>query len=235
MPTFCSHTLVRNGMPFIGRCLRQVIPYMDRCLITISRKSNDGTVTQVTNLRDEFPGKVFLTYENVSKPADLTKERQMQIGRTWEDWILFLDDDDYWPESSIDSVMKIIRKWDNRIDGLAANPIQLVDSCNQDNSWRYRWFTKWFRNQPGLHYEEDWPMDLIFLRNDILFWRKNKRVLQLPQDARFFHLSHLKGGSFRSEEWANERYGQGIGELQPVPDRYKFEAQEIYGYFRGNK
>lgn len=223
MKTFCSHTLVRNGRPFIGLVLYQVIPYANRCLVTISKKSNDGTLKVLKEIMKEFPGKLHVSFENVAKPGDLTFERQKQVARTTEDWILFLDDDDYWPRSSILQMLKML---DSSFDAFAINPFQVIDQHHHDAGWRYRWFTKWFKNQPGLTYKGNWPKDLIYLNDKILFHRKNKMVKDLPE-VKFFHLSHIKDHSFRSEEWA-KGFKDNIGESVKIPDQFKEEMERIY-------
>ena len=220
---FCSHTLVRQGMPFISLVLRQVIPYANRCLITISEKSDSETQKSIILLRKEFPGKIEVEFENVAKPGDLTFERQKQVARTTEDWILFLDDDDYWPRSSI---VKMLSLLDSGFDAFAINPFQVIDQNSHDSSWRYRWFTKWLRNQPGLTYKGAWPKDLPYLNDKILFHRKNKMVKALP-DIKFFHLSNIKNHSFRNEEWA-KGFKKNIGGPIKIPDQFKKEMKRIY-------
>ena len=103
--TFASHTLVKNGTPFIDLVLRQVIPFANRCLITVSTSSDDGTFQLLDKLESEHPDKIIINFENVDSPGELTQERQALVDETEEDWILFLDDDDYWPTSSLASIM----------------------------------------------------------------------------------------------------------------------------------
>lgn len=225
MKTFCSHTLVKQGMPFIDIVLRQVIPYANRCLVTISEKSTDGTLEVIKQIDKDFPNKISLDFENVQSPGDLTQERQKQLERTHEDWILFLDDDDYWPEESLEEIIELLNESD---DAFAINPYQIINQRYYDHSWRYKWFTKWFRNQSGLHYEHNWPRDLIYLRDKVLYWRRNPKVKRIT--PKFFHLSNIKYVSFRSEEWAKE-FLQKTGAGKEYPEEVKKHIWRLYEQF----
>jgi len=196
---FCTHTIVKNGMPFIGLVLRQVIPFAHRCLITISTNSTDGTLEVLQNLQKEYPDKVVIDYESVQTVSMLTLERQKQVEKTTEDWILFLDDDDFWPYEALQSVLRALN---DKVDALTVHPYQLLNKHEYDGNWNEKWFTKWIRKQSGLHYAKPWPRDLIFVNDRMLYWKKNPLVVKHP--ARYFHLSYLKDGSFRNEAWANK-------------------------------
>jgi hypothetical protein len=227
MKTVCSHTLVKNGMPFIGLVLRKVVPYMDRCIITISEKADKDTFNEVESFKKDFGSKVTLLTENVSKPDELTNERQKMLDMTGEDWVLFLDDDDYWPDESIKMIQSFI-SLNNYVDGLAFNPIQLIDKAFHDWGWRYKWFTKWFPNVEGLHYIRPWPQDILMINERPLYWRQNPMVLRMP--VHFFHLSHIKEHSFRNECWAKPKWGEGIGEGIEILEEHKQSVQEIYDW-----
>lgn len=214
MVTICSHTIVKNGQPFINIVLRQVIPHVTRSLITISEKSNDGTLAQLKRLEKEFPDKVRLDFENVKSPGELTGIRQRQLDNTIEDWVLFLDDDDYWPEANLKEMIKYL---DADVDGYGVNPYQVIDSTHYDGSWGNKYFTKFFRKQTGVHYRHPWPRDLIYKNEEMLYWKKNSRVPIVP--VKFFHLSHIKNHSFRDESWAGV-FKEAVG--KPI----KFEPHE---------
>ena len=238
MKNFCSHTLVKQGNPFIGLVLRQVIPFMNRCLVTISEKSTDGTLQVLRELEKEFPNKIYISFEKVKEPGLLTLERQKQLEKTAEDWCLFLDDDDYWPTDSIKEMIKWIEKNGDDVEGFVSRPYQVVDQHHYDGSWRYKWYMKWFRNQPGLNYRDAWPRDILYLNDTKLYWRFNLRVPRLP--PRFFHLSYIKGYSFRDEKWAGhhgEAFWKDSGKRKaiPFPEEVKSDVCKIYEEFYKNK
>jgi len=225
MTTICSHTLVRNGMPFIDLVLRQVLPFVNRMLITVSEKSNDSTLSLLERLRDEFPKKVFIDTESVGYPAELTLERQKQVEKTTEDWIWFLDDDDYWPTHEIEKIVKAIRKEED-VDGYSVNPYQVVDKNHYDNEWWNRSFSKFFKNQPGINYRGGWPRDMIFLNGTMLYWKTNPRMKRLPK-ARFYHLSYIKSDSFRNRDWAQAFAHKGISPAKFTKEQKK-DTERIF-------
>lgn len=211
-----SHTLVKNGMPFIGKVLEQVIPYMTKCVVDISHKSNDGTVEEINRLDTKYPGKLIILADISKATRELTTERQRMVYTYPSDWILFLDDDDYWPRKSIVGVMEEIEK--NEHYAYAVNPYQVVNKKSHDNGWSMKWFTKWFKNK-DINYRGEWPRDLIYTGSKPLYWRQNSEVVRLFH--RFYHLSLVKEHSFRNEEWSYEyRFGKG------EPDLYKFNEDE---------
>ena len=206
--TCTSHTLVKNGMPFIGKVLEQVQPYMSQMLITISNKSTDGTWDEIQKIKMKYPKKVDIDIEDVRSPGELTEEENKMLRKSTGDWILFLSDDDYWPQ---DQLKLCIGELDKNPDILAysVNPYQLIDWGHYDNSWRNKSFSKFFRRE-GSQYIRPWPRDLIADKNGKpLYWKTHSFVKVLPY--KFYHLSYMKGHSFRTEEWANE-FRQKIGE-----------------------
>lgn len=220
--TIASHTLVKNGMPFIVPVLESVYPFVHRMLITMSVKADNKTSHAVGKFVKEHGDKAKLYFEDVPTPGMLTQERQKLLDKTYEDWVLFLDDDDMWPEKSLKEISKYL---DSDVDGLAFAPYQVVDEKYYDGSWSNRWFTKFFRKKEGTHYRYPWPKDLIFIGDDMLYWKKNPRVPRVPVE--FFHLSYIKDHSFRSEEWAG-RYKFQKSKLVEYPKEVHGEVRRIF-------
>lgn len=216
MKTLVSHTLVRDGMPYIDLVIRQVVPYVNRCLITISEKSTDGTLQAMRKLEREFPQKIRIDFENVKRPGLLTYERQRLIDKTIEDWVLFLDADDLWPNSSLEEIVKLI-EFDG-FDAYSFNPYQVIDQEFYDADWKRKSFTKLFISN-GINYRKEWPRDLIYRYNESLYWKDNPKVK--PVDIKYFHLSNLMKWRFRNEEWA-KIFASSIG----TPERYPEEVRK---------
>lgn len=222
--TIASHTLVRNGIPFLDLVLRSVEPYMDRMLITISEKSTDGSLAIVNDFERQFKSKVRVMFENVNDPAKLTRERQRMVEMTNEDWILFLDDDDYWPEESLEDMSKLIQE--EFADAYAISPIQVIDQQYYDKHWtEKKFFTKWFKNK-DINYHNPWPRDIIMSGDKELYWKKNKEVRRLY--GKYFHLSNIKHSSFRSEKWTKGHYEEPIKNRSLYPDWCKPYLEKIY-------
>lgn len=194
-----SNTIVKNGMPFIGKVLEQAAPLMDKMVITLSEKSNDGTKDEILKIIKKYPDKITLLYENVNSPTELTAERNKQLQYSNSDWILILDDDDYWETDQLKGCLAELPE-DPEILACAVNPIQLLDRETYNNKWEgKKWFSKFMRKCPELHYIRPWPRDLP-INGKILHWKYCDKIKNLPY--RFYHLTNLKNSSFRKEGWA---------------------------------
>ena len=199
--TLSSITLVKNGMPFIGKVLKQVAPYMKDMVITISENSNDGTLKEIYRELEEYKDKIKLDFENVASPGALTQIENRQLTMTDSDWILFLSDDDYWKREDLELCLKAIESPYNQ-DYLAysVSPYQLLDFEHYDASWDKKSFSK-FLKRDGLQFIRPWPKDLPADKwGEPLYHKTHLKVHRLPY--RFYHLSYLKNHSFRTEEWA---------------------------------
>lgn len=201
MPKTSSNTIVKNGMPFIGKVLEQVEPYMEEMIIHLSIKSNDGTKEVLEEMAKKYP-KIKLFEENVSSPAQLTEIRNKQVEMTKSDWILFLDDDDYWPKDQLELCLKELDK-DPKVLSYSVNPYQLVDWEHEDISWAgKKYFAKFLRRE-GLRYIYPWPRDLPADKHGRpVYWKTHPQAKTLPY--KFYHLALIKGHSFRSEGWAGK-------------------------------
>lgn len=215
--TIASHTIVRQGMPFIGKVLRQAAPFMDKMFISVSQSSDDGTLEEVMSFIGDNPGKVEFMQDGYTIPGQLTQLRQFQVDRTAQDWILFLDDDDYWQADQLELCLKELDK-DENILAYSVNPYQVIDSWHYDSSWYSKSFSKFLKKTDGLHYRGAWPKDLpCDSDGNPLYWKTHKQVKTLPY--KFYHLALLKGHSFRSEDWAKKKYNYHVG----APERFENE------------
>jgi len=226
-----SNTIVRDGMPFIDLVLRQVEPFVDEMVITLSMKSKDGTSSAINRFVNEFPVKTKLYYEDVEVLSLLTYVRQNQLEVSNGDWILFLDDDDFWPEESLKKLRKLLNSNED-VDGYSFRPYQVIDEYSYDTTWNNKYFTKLFKNQEGVCYRGWWPRDVIYKGKDLLYWKTNKRVKNV--DIPFFHLSNIKSGSFRDSNW-DGKYKCEIGKGKRYPEEYQIYVDKIYEYARRNK
>jgi glycosyltransferase involved in cell wall biosynthesis len=224
-----SNTILKNDMPFVDMVLRNVEPFVDEMIITISIKSDDGTLEKVEDFALDFPSKVKLDFEAVTEPKELTQVRQHQLDISHSEWVMFLDGDDWWPKNRLSYVLSYL---DNDIDGLAVSPYQVTDSEYYERQWTHMGFTKFFKKQPGVHYEGDWPRDLIYKDKEMLYWKTNTRVPMIP--CMFYHLSKLKHHSFRNEDWA-KGFEQKIGEKIRFNELNRKDIEDIYGCIRDNK
>lgn len=197
MSNITSHTICKNGQPFIGEVLKVALPLVDRMLITISVKSSDGTRQVIESLQSP---KIELYEENVADLGELTKERQKQVDMTgFGDIIWFLDDDDFWEEKEVRACLDYLSS--NDIDAIGVNPYQVLDKEHEDARWiNKKYFTKFFKNV-NINYRHPWPRDLIYKGDTLLYHKTNSKVPRVPY--KFWHLAAVKNYSFRTTELTN--------------------------------
>ena len=214
-----SHTICKNSQPFIGPVLRAALPIVDRMLITISKKSNDGTRQVVESLQNP---KIELYEENVSNLGLLTEERQKLIDKTDKgDIVWFLDDDDYW--DSMQAMRAIVYLWNNDIDAVSVNPYQVLDKEHEDARWiNKKYFTKFFKNI-DINYRHPWPRDLIYKGNELLYHKVNHRNPIVPY--KFWHLAAVKNYSFRKNDLTN------FNDLEGKPTKLRYELPKEIAEF----
>jgi len=209
MPKITSNTLIKHGMPFLELVLEQVVYDMNDMVITISKEADDETRKVIKKFLHRWAQKVTILEEDVEYSGQLTQERNRQLEYSQGDWILFLDDDDYWPRDQLKLCLAELDK-DPEMLAYSITPYQLTDYEHRDISWDKKGFSKFLRKE-GLRYIHPWPRDLPVDKNGSkLYWKTHKKVKKLPY--RFLHLSNLKDYSFRDEKWAG---------------KYKIEATHI--------
>lgn len=220
-----SNTLIYNGEPFTKLVFRQVIPFVKKAFVTISEKSDDGTLASLMDLQHEFPEKIEIDTENVARAGLLTQERQKQLDKVPKGaWVLFLDSDDYWPTESLENIQMFMK---DDVDALSVNPYQVVTKKYYDNSWKGRWFSKFFRNDEGVHYRYPWPRDMIFKNDSILYWKKNDRAPRVA--VRFFHLANLMNWRFRDQKGFEEYKGK-LGTLASYDPGWEKDLTNIFSF-----
>jgi len=214
MPKITSHTLVRNGMPYIGKVLRQVAPFMDEMVICVSKSSNDGTKEEIGSFMKDWGHKVILMEEDVKTKGELTEVENEMVRKSTGDWVLFLSDDDYWPQDQLQLCLNELDK-DPKIYAYSVNPYQLIDEEHYDDSWRNKFFAKFLKNE-DLNFKGAWPKDMPFYGNVSLYHGHTPQISKkLPY--RFYHLSYMKEFSFRKEDWVPDRWRLKFGQAVKMP------------------
>ena len=195
---FTSHTIVKDGMPFIGLVLRQVEPFMEEMLIDVSEKSSDGTMGEVERFKKEYGDKVIITIEREKSFKDVVNARNRQANNTKTTWVMILDDDDFWCHDDLKKAIDYAYKHEDEIDGLSVSPYQLIDLKTHDASWlNQRQFSKFLKMQDGLCHKGNFPLEIPSLPGRSLYYKWNKRVKCVP--FHFYHLALMKYNSFRPD------------------------------------
>jgi len=209
-------------MPYIGQILEQVAPFMEKMFITLSRKSTDGTTQVVADFARTHPN-VELDYEDVEDIGELTDVLNSHVRKCKSDWLLRLDDDDYWTTDQFQLCLGELEK-DPGVMCYAIKPYQLFDEETHDTGWHKKYFSKFMRKTSSLCAIQPFPRDLPADKDGPLYWKWHKGVRILPYY--FFHLSYLKTGSLRNEEWAKV-FAHQFGKPTPLPEDIKHNVPKL--------
>ncbi len=199
MATITSNTIVKNGMPFIGKILKRTLPYVDQMIITLSFKSDENTIKEVKNIVDP---KIEIYWEDVQSKWELTEVENEQINRSKGDWILLLEDDDLWPSKELEKYLSYAKDPGDYL-AFSVNPFQLVTWDTYDYDKDDKCYPKLFKKR-GASMEKPIPKNIL-VNSGI------KLMGDIPQikrtECRYFHVPTLKEHSFRNETvWSKYRY-----------------------------
>ena len=103
------HCLVENEGRFIWYAINSVLPYVDQMMVW-DMGSTDDTWEIVNSIESDKIGRRQVPV--ATSPDDLTTVRQQMIEETGKDftWLMILDGDEIWPESSIETVTNFARE-----------------------------------------------------------------------------------------------------------------------------
>ena len=104
-----AHCLVENEGRFIWYAINSVLPYVDQMMVW-DMGSTDDTWEIVNSIESDKIGRRQVPV--ATSPDDLTTVRQQMIEETGKDftWLMILDGDEIWPESSIETVTNFARE-----------------------------------------------------------------------------------------------------------------------------
>lgn len=179
-----TNTLCKNSADFVEVCLKQVLPFITKAIVSADKSSTDGTPEILERLKGENP-KIELDYYTISEPfKDLVAERNKQLQKTKTEWIWILDDDELYLEEQIKNIFKVLEE--GRADAYLIPCWFPVDKEHYYPS-KGAWAERFFRNIPNIKWEGE------FLHETIKIPKTRIKT------ASYIHLSYLKANSWRKE------------------------------------
>lgn len=120
-----ANTVVNNEENFIWFAIMSVVDFVDKILVW-DTGSTDKTVEIIKEIRKIKGEKIdFKEVGSVDKDQ-FTNMRQAMLDQSNCDWILILDGDEVWWESSTKKLMDTINKKDDKLDAMAVPFYNLV-------------------------------------------------------------------------------------------------------------
>lgn len=215
-----ANTIVNNEENFIWFVIMSVLDYVDRILIW-DTGSDDKTVEIIKTIKSK---KIEFKEVGMVNPEGFTKMRQKMLEQSKCDWILILDGDEIWWQSSIKKVIEKINKR-KEIEGIVMPmvvPAGDIFHLQDEVAGKYQLLGRkghlslkaFSKKIPGLHV--DWPYGKeTYLDENNLPIQQRKNIIFL--DTPFLHVTHLERSS------SNRRYNKYKYELgNQVSKNFKF-------------
>ena len=96
----CAHTLVKNEERYVWYAAMSVLPFVDKMILT-DTGSTDNTYSILKEIKKAYPSKVDLQKLGEVSITEFTEARNKMLSETKEDWILIVDGDEVWWDTSI--------------------------------------------------------------------------------------------------------------------------------------
>jgi len=216
--TIAVNCVIKNEDQWIGFALQSVLPYVDKVYIC-DTGSEDSSLNIIQSLESD---KIHLESKKVSSPADITNIRQEMLDKVKENWILFLDGDEIWPEPAIKASLESIKS-NQELDFLISRYKNLIGDVyhyQEERAGKYRiqdksghvtirWINK--SKLKNLKFSLDYPLEQLQYKNVALQDLANS-VYKMVENP-YLHATHLKRSSKSTNTFNREKkYKYELGE-----------------------
>lgn len=119
-----AHTLVKNEERYVWFAVNSMINYVDKILLW-DTGSNDNTWEILKNIKKIYPKKVELKEVGEVSTDNYTNIRQQMLSITKSDWVIILDGDEVWWDSTAKKLVDTINSNKN-VDSIVTHYVNLV-------------------------------------------------------------------------------------------------------------
>lgn len=202
-----ANCIVNNEENFVWFSIMSVIDYVDKIII-YDTGSTDKTVEIIEDIQRVKKDKIYLERVGKINKDEFPKLRQRMLVESKCDWILILDGDEIWWETSIKKCITEITKQRNNLEGVVVPmivPVGDIYHIQGNEAGEYKLLGRKghlslrFINKtiPGLHV--DWPYgkESYFDQYNTLVQERSKLIYL---EAPYLHVTHLKRSNQRRED-----------------------------------
>ncbi|MDO8638062.1 MAG: glycosyltransferase [Candidatus Daviesbacteria bacterium] len=227
-----ANCIVHNEENFIWFAIMSVVDFVDKILVW-DTGSTDKTVEIIKEIIKIKGDKIEFSEVGLTDKYEFTKMRRSMLDNSECDWILILDGDEIWWESSIKQIIKEINAKGDKIEGIVVPmivPVGDIFHLQEERAGKYKIHGKKGhislkainRRIPGLHV--DWPYgkEGYFDKNNKLIQEREEIIFI---DAPFLHVTHLKRSGLKKKL---EKFKYELGD--PVNEDFKFPEVFYQGY-----
>lgn len=209
----CVNVIARDAEDTIEMCLKSVLPYVKRVILTIDGRSKDKTEEIAWGLALKYKNLYVDKFPAIS-PLDVIRMRNNQLKRVTEPWVWIVDADEVYPYD----VVRHIELNPLEADVYAFRCWAVWDKENIHHSTSERKIPRIFKMNPNRRWEGVWGKEQLHTKNDRI------KVTQL----RYVHFTHVKSGQWRKEQ-KQERTVDGK-KLRAIP----LEIKELVDHYYEN-
>ena len=207
MNSITVHCLVKNEEKWIWYALNSV-RNIAKQIIVFDTGSTDDTVKIIKSINDK---KIIFEQKGPADPEKITQLRKEQLGRTSTDWLLILDGDEIWPETTKKELLATLKTSKDKDWAVVLRAWNFVGDIYHfhPESIRYHWpyapksFQGWAnlrvirKNIPGLDILGKYPLEYYCdsQRNPIQNYGSS-HLLFLKN--RYFHTTYLQRSNSRN-------------------------------------
>lgn len=125
--TITAHCLVKNEAKYVWYAVMSIIDHVDRVLLW-DTGSTDETLEIINEILMTPIGKKKVHFKQIEKidQQSFTRVRQEMLDVTTTDWILMVDGDEIWWDSSIKKVVEVIQHRGGDIESIVVPTINVV-------------------------------------------------------------------------------------------------------------
>ena len=204
----CAHTLVKNEGRYLWFAVASVVPYVDKIMIW-DTGSTDTTPEIMKALKRRFPDKVTTRTLGEVDINEFTEVHQEMLKETRADWILIVDGDEVWWNSSISKLRRTIEKRGDRLDSIGCSYFNLIGDIyhyQDESQGRYTiggtvghiTIRAVNRSIPGLHFGRPHGQIGIFDGEGVLIQDLPRSRRVMLEKKAYLHFTHLPRASSAS-------------------------------------
>lgn len=213
--------IVANDDRWVWFAIQSVLSYVSK-LIIYDTGSVDNTIRIIKSIQSEKI--VFKEIGKVDSFA-LTKLRQEQVKKTKTEWFLVIDGDEVWPQKSLESVIRIIKKESKNKLGVVVKTGMCVGDIyhfQDEKAGEYiignkqgHYNIRFYKKIKGYRWLNPYPNEAYTDKNGIPIQEKPEQLIYT--DFLYWHMRHLQ----RSSIFQNRNYKLEIGykvDKKLIPD-----------------
>lgn len=242
--TIWAHTLVKNEDRYLWFAVKSIIDYVDKILLW-DTGSSDQTLAIISELKKDYDQKISFKEAGEVDAEQFTKIRQEMLDQTKSDWVLILDGDEVWWESSIKKLEETIQKEGDQLELIVSPYYNLIGDIyhfQEETAGKYQIDRRLGhlnirainRKIPGLHLEKPHGQQGFYDQKGVLIQNRPDAFHKFI-DAKYLHFTNLRrSSSLNSDSLVPKRslkYKYEIGITFPENFRYPEVFYQPYPQF----